>query len=230
MKEFSATNLQRLGEPLALEGMTRRKIGGGYWCGKGGSSSSSSTSNTTTTTAIDGRMVNDNGSLGINTTGSQNSSLNVNMIDSGTVSAATTMAQGAFDLADSLGTGALVTGGTLGLAGLDVGADAIRMGFQLASGVADGAADTVNNAAAVISAQGNRQSQDFQTLLAATAALGSTMTRTMESNTTLARDMVGASNRAFSDATAQANGSKNLVLAGLAVVGIAAVIAFEKRG
>lgn len=51
---------------------------------------------------------------------------------------------------------------------------------------------------------------------------------TMRANVSLARDLAGGASAAYSDATSQASGTKNIVMVGLAVVGLAAAMAFAK--
>lgn len=51
---------------------------------------------------------------------------------------------------------------------------------------------------------------------------------TMQANLSLARDLAGGASAAYSDATSQASGTKNIVMVGLAVVGLAAALAFAK--
>lgn len=51
---------------------------------------------------------------------------------------------------------------------------------------------------------------------------------TMQANVSLARDLASGASSAYSDATSQASGTKNIVMVGLAVVGLAAAMAFTK--
>jgi hypothetical protein len=66
-------------------------------------------------------------------------------------------------------------------------------------------------------------------LLAVADKLFSQTTKTLEANTQLAGTLASGARQAYSDATSQAAGNKNLVYAGLAVVGIAAFSFFGKK-
>lgn len=66
-------------------------------------------------------------------------------------------------------------------------------------------------------------------LLALADKLFSTQQKALDANVTLANSLATGANRAYADATSQATGNKNLVYAGMAVVGIAAVSFFWKK-
>lgn len=66
-------------------------------------------------------------------------------------------------------------------------------------------------------------------LLAIADKLFTTQQKALDANVTLANSLASGANRAYSDATSQATGNKNLVYAGLAVVGVAAFSFFGKK-
>ena len=92
---------------------------------------------------------------------------------------------------------------------LDTGA--IEAGKSIAlSGIANNSTNTAN-------------------LLAVADNLFSKTSEALNANTKLAATLASTANQAYSDATSQATGNKNLVYAGLAVVGIAAFSFFGKK-
>lgn len=51
----------------------------------------------------------------------------------------------------------------------------------------------------------------------------------LDANTTLTKDLAGTAQTAYADASAQASGNKNLILMGMAVVGVVAFAALGKK-
>jgi hypothetical protein len=66
-------------------------------------------------------------------------------------------------------------------------------------------------------------------LLAVADKLFSTQQKALDANTTLANSLASTTASAYRDAAGQAQGNKNLVYAGLAVVGVAAFSFFGKK-
>lgn len=66
-------------------------------------------------------------------------------------------------------------------------------------------------------------------LFAVADKLFSQTAKTLDANTQLAGTLASGANKAYADATSQATGNKNLVYAGLAVVGLAAFSFFGKK-
>lgn len=92
---------------------------------------------------------------------------------------------------------------------LDAGAIDASKSIALA-GIADNATNTAN-------------------LLAVADKLFTTQQKALDANVTLANSLATSSANAYADASIQAQGNKNLVYAGLAVVGIAAFSFFGKK-
>lgn len=92
---------------------------------------------------------------------------------------------------------------------LDAGAIDASKSIALA-GIADNATNTAN-------------------LLAVADKLFTTQQKALDANVTLANSLASSSANAYADASSQAAGNKNLVYAGLAVVGIAAFSFFGKK-
>jgi hypothetical protein len=92
---------------------------------------------------------------------------------------------------------------------LDAGAIEASKSIAL-SGIANNATNTAN-------------------LLAVADKLFTTQQKALDANTTLANSLATTSASAYKDAAGQAQGNKNLVYAGLAVVGIAAFSYFGKK-
>ena len=92
---------------------------------------------------------------------------------------------------------------------LDAGAIDASKSIAL-SGIANNATNTAN-------------------LLAVADKLFTTQQKALDANVTLANSLASSSANAYADASSQAQGNKNLVYAGLAVVGIAAFSFFGKK-
>ena len=92
---------------------------------------------------------------------------------------------------------------------LDAGAIDASKSIAL-SGIANNATNTAN-------------------LLAVADKLFTTQQKALDANVTLANSLASTSASAYKDASSQAQGNKNLVYAGLAVVGIAAFSFFGKK-
>lgn len=109
----------------------------------------------------------------------------------------------------TLGTGAISAGSNTSLTMIDAGA--LDAGKSIAlSGIANNATNTAN-------------------LLAVADKLFTTQQKALDANVTLANSLASTSASAYKDAASQAQGNKNLVYAGLAVVGIAAFSFFGKK-
>jgi len=87
----------------------------------------------------------------------------------------------------------------------------------------------MRDAAGLLSSASSNQSADFRSLLGATTLLAQQAYGAMNSNLGLAKDLNQASQTAYSDASQQAAGNKNIVLVGMAVVGLAVVMMWGKH-
>lgn len=65
-------------------------------------------------------------------------------------------------------------------------------------------------------------------LLTVANNLFSQQTKALDTNVQLAKTLAGTAQTAYQDAASQASGNKNLILAGMAVVGLAVVSMFKK--
>jgi hypothetical protein len=101
------------------------------------------------------------------------------------------------------------TSTTNNITALDGGAIDASKSIALA-GIADNATNTAN-------------------LLVVADNLFSQTQKTLDANTKLAATLASGANQAYADATSKSTGNKNLVYAGLAVVGIAAFSFFGKK-
>lgn len=225
--------LYAAGEPFGA-GATRRKPGGGLVCGLGGDSSSSqaTSSNTTTTnTYTDSRMVVDGGGLGVNTAGGA-----ANLV----VNNSTTTTDG----------GALAAGRDISLAGLtaarDVSITALNdNAFNTASIVAatsklgDQTVQTLAlntnlansiaaNGLAAVKAAGASNASSFKDLLSAGLSMFASNNKAAAANLDLTEHLADGASAAYANATAEATGSKKLVIVGIVVVGVVAAFALSK--
>lgn len=219
------------------------------------SSSSSNTYDTTTTTNTDRRLVTDGGSIGISSDSSQiDINTNTYTVDAGSVDAA--VALGVTAINDGALLGYMTTSAALGTAA-NVIDNAINGAFGgLAQVSADNATNTANlitgamalganardmaasgNAlAAQVSADGlgtlrdltRSASDQYADLLNTTQGMFSRIATTEQANMDLTRELARGASSAYADATAQATGSKTLMLVGLAVVGVVAVSLLKK--
>lgn len=192
---ISRKQLERWDMPLG-ECVTMPRHGGGYVCGFGGSGnkSSSSSAASTTTNNADNRQVVDGGSIGLS-----NSSNNVvQLLDGGAVSGAMTAA-----------TNAIAAMGIISKASID-GADA-------------GGVSLLDHATTLLTNQSAAQQADFNSILSATLQLNQQANSAAASGLNLAKDLSATAKTAYADAASQSAGNKNLVMAGMVVIGIAAV-------
>lgn len=109
----------------------------------------------------------------------------------------------------TLGNGAISTGSNTSITTIDAGAVDAGKSIALA-GINNNATNTAN-------------------LLAVADSLFSKTTDALTMNTKLAQSLASGANQAYADATSQAAGNKNLVYAGMAVVGLVAVSMFMKK-
>lgn len=72
-------------------------------------------------------------------------------------------------------------------------------------------------------------STNFDHLLATADHLMTQQQSALDANTSLTRDLAGTAQTAYADAAAQASGNKNLILMGMAVVGVVAFTALGKK-
>jgi hypothetical protein len=228
----SRRHLYALGEPLG-DSATRREPGR-IVCGGGGDSSSASSTSTTTATITkntDSRMVVDGGGTGINSGGGNVGNVNVTNIstDSGSIAAAGGVVTDAMAaqrdvsitaLNDNAYNTAAVTSATSKLG--DQVAQTAALNAQLTAHIADAALGTASgissSAFSAATAQSKQNSSDLKTLVSAGLNL-------FDTNATLTKNLAQGAASAYSDATAQANGNKQLLIVGLAVVGVVAAFA-----
>lgn len=197
----SRRELYAMGEPLG-DGATRAKLGGGVVCGFGGDSSSSNTNQQITNTyQYDQRQIYDQRQN--NTSQSwTNNQTDSRAFTTNNTSNQSDVGNTTTSLTDSNNT-------TNNLTVLDAGA--ISAGKDIAlSGISNNATNTDH-------------------LLTVADNLFSKTTSMLDANTKLAASLASGANQAYADATSQATGNKNLVYAGMAVVGIVAVSFFWKK-
>lgn len=72
-------------------------------------------------------------------------------------------------------------------------------------------------------------STNLDHLLATADHLFTQQQSALDANTNLTRDLAGTAQTAYADAAAQASGNKNLILMGMAVVGVVAFTALGKK-
>jgi len=186
-------------------------------CGLFGGGNSSSTSITETQTInTDSRMVVDGGGVGVNSGGGAVAVSNY-ATDGGLVNAGLAIAGGARDIAmtalnnNAFNTSALIAATTkLG----EQGAQSLALNTQLAGNIAS--AGAASNTAS------------FKSLLEAGMAMFKTNNAAAAENLDLTQHLADSAASAYSDATAQATGNKQLLMVGLAVVGIVAAFALSK--
>lgn len=207
------------------DAVTERRHGGGYRCGFGGDSSSESNPvNTTTTVNTDKRLVVDGMSNGLSFDASSGNT--ITMLDAGAIAGAGSVVSSALDavggtLKTTLNTVNDVTSNALAAMGVTSSA---------AIGSATASAKTLmTEGSKLVAGQQQANSNNFGTLLGAMLELNKASSHAMDSNLSLTKELAGSANAAYADATATASGTKNIVLAGLVVVGLAAVMAYWKH-
>jgi hypothetical protein len=234
---ISRRDLYAAGEPFG-DGATRRKLGGGLVCGVGGDSSTASDSDTTTLTEyVDSRMVTDGGSVGVNTGGGNATVTTINnTVDSDVTIAA--LNDNAFN------TASIVAAATaLNAQGLQ----SQQLNVDLTRQIAGGAAGLINQSMSLVDSINERSTNLVDSINERGAGqirdIGAAQTRGFESLLDAGLDMFRASNvyardnldltqhladsaaSAYSNATAEATGSKKMVIVGMVAVAIVAAVA-----
>ena len=172
---------------------------GGGYICGGGGDSSSSNTQTTTTNQYDMRSITD--------ARTENTTTNNTDARSWTDNTRNTDSRSWTDTRDQSLTNSNNT--TNNITTLDAGA--IEAGKSVAlAGISNNSTNTAN-------------------LIAVADSLFSKTADALSMNTKLAQSLASGANQAYSDATSQATGNKNLVYAGMAVVGLVAVSMFMKK-
>lgn len=236
------------------DAVTERRHGGGYRCGFGGDSSSSSSETTTVvTTNTDKRLVVDGMSTGLSF--DHSSSNNITLTDAGAVKAAGDVSAAALKMAggavttvsntlndvvsNALATVGITTSGALGTANTalntvnDVNSNSLAaMGVTASQAINSAAATSktlMTEATRIMNRQAETNASSFSTLLDTMLELNRGSNAAAAANIGLTKDLAASANSAYADATATASGTKNIVLAGLAVVGLAVVMMMGKH-
>jgi hypothetical protein len=209
------------------------------------SSSSSATSNTstsTTTTSTDKRQVADGGAVSISgDTGGPLNVTNTNYTLDANL-AGETSRDSAVVAMNAVNDGTTVALSGINLAGQTVATNSTDYGalldatLKIANGAKQLAEDNYSAGASMVQS-GNQSLKDLSTMnLGAFTQLlnaGNDMFKsndaTFQKELGLAATLSSSAQSAYGDATAQANGTKTIVLAGLAVVGIVAAVFLSKR-
>ncbi len=205
-------------------------------------SSSSSESTKTDVTNTDNRSVADAGATSLSLNGSNNSVFN-SVTDGGAMAALNNVLNGAGNVvAASLNTVSDSTSNALGAMGITASSALTGAGNVAAAGL-NAASDATSNALAamgitsntlmaeaskIVTGQQVANSNDYGLILGAMLKLNEQSQGMLGQNVSLARDLTAGAAGAYQDAASQASGTKSLVLAGLVVVGIAAVMAWGK--
>lgn len=90
------------------------------------------------------------------------------------------------------------------------------------SGAVDIAKTGISGAVDISKTALNTNANNVETLMSAAEHLFTQQQASLDSNITLTKALAGTAQQAYSDATSQASGQKNLILVGVAVVGIVA--------
>lgn len=202
-------------------------------------SKKSTSTNSTATTYADSRMVNDGGSFGLNTSGASQSGtnnttvLNVATLDNGAIGGAFDVAKQALMANSDVASNAIAGMGIVSTNALntvnDVSANSLASMGIVSSRAFDTADHLFNAVGQMISGQQQMTDTSLKSVSGAMTELNRQAVSAMNSNVSLARDLASSANQAYSDATTQASGTKNIVMVGLVVVGLAAAVAFWKK-
>jgi len=217
---ISRRDLYAAGEPFG-DGATREKPGGGLVCGFGGDSSSSSTTNEiTTTTNTDRRLVTDGGSTAVS--GDANSVSVVNntsTTDAGAVSAGRDIALAASNNQT-----------TASLALIDATNQLAAQQAGMAAANAATARQIADRGAQAVSDLANTSASTFSNLLSSMVKLFNVNQQSLSDNMDLTKTLNSSAQSAYADATSQANGTKVLMMVGIAAVAVVAVsvVKFKK--
>ncbi len=133
---------------------------------------------------------------------------------------------------------AVVDGGSVGITGdgnalqmfsTSVDSNSVEAGKQIALASIATNATNIDSLHAASEALFGQIGKNVEAVLKLTGDLASSAQRDVQNGYNLASELTKGANAAYSDAAAQATGNKSLILAGLAVVGLGAVVMFGKK-